>query len=84
MDKIISTCLVDFVVEKGSREGWRSGYIPYIVYYIGSVSTLSSTNKHQVMAPNQEGRENKAADFLQLSKTKTLLQSDELYQVYNL
>ncbi|ESR40501.1 hypothetical protein CICLE_v10026918mg [Citrus x clementina] len=32
------------------------------------------------MAPNQEWRENKAADFLQLSKTKTLLQSDELYQ----
>lgn len=35
------------------------------------------------MAPNQEGQENKAADFLQLSKTKNLLQSDELYQVYN-
>ncbi|KAL9460294.1 hypothetical protein AB3S75_003493 [Citrus x aurantiifolia] len=32
------------------------------------------------MAPNQEGQENKAADFLQLSKTKSLLQSDELYQ----
>ncbi|KAH9666658.1 Caffeoyl-CoA O-methyltransferase 1 [Citrus sinensis] len=32
------------------------------------------------MAPNQEGQENKAADFLQLSKTKNLLQSDELYQ----
>ncbi|KAH9715037.1 Caffeoyl-CoA O-methyltransferase 1 [Citrus sinensis] len=32
------------------------------------------------MAPNQDGRENEAADFLQLSKTKTLLKSDELCQ----
>ncbi|KAH9715034.1 Caffeoyl-CoA O-methyltransferase 1 [Citrus sinensis] len=32
------------------------------------------------MAANQEGQENKAADLLQLSKTKNLLQSDELYQ----
>lgn len=32
------------------------------------------------MALNQEGREKKAADFLQASNTKTLLQSGELYQ----